>query len=148
MRVSWLFRSFPAHDTPCDHPHLVLKPATAPCAIAHFASVAGEQERGRARAGIQPLLLPDLRQLIEMLVRPVQVDAAGYAVPLIIRCFSAALWASHCLTSPLTVGRYQSMTWCPPTRQGGAGQTLVRPHDGPIGRSGSPARSHPRRRRK
>src|SRR5437763_14375909 len=144
MRVSWLFRGFAAHDTPCDHPHLVLKLATAPCAIAHFALVAGEQERWRARAGLQALLLPDMGQLIVMLVRPVQVDAAGHTVPLLIRCFGAALWASHCRTSPyvdyqsLIAGHYQSMTWYPPAQRVGAGRTLVRPDDGSTGRVARP----------
>jgi hypothetical protein len=100
LHVSWLVRGLPAQDTPGDHAHLVLTLAPAACAITHFALVAAEQERRRARAGPQALLLPEMSQLSEMLVRPVQVDAAGHAVPLLIGCVDAALWTSHGLTSP------------------------------------------------
>src|SRR5205823_7676464 len=99
-----------------DDPHLVLQLAAAPGAITHFALVAAEQERWRARVGRQALPLPDLRQLSEMLVRPVQVDAAGHTVPLLIGCLGTALRTSHGLTSPsvasqsLTVGHDPSST--------------------------------------
>jgi hypothetical protein len=101
MHVSWAFRDFPAHDAPRDHPHFVLQLAATPGTLAHFALVAGEQECGRACAGRQALLRPDLSQLGEMLVRPVQVDAAGRAVPPFIRCVGAALWTSHGLNLSL-----------------------------------------------
>src|SRR5215211_4200227 len=90
-------RSIPCtvHGPASDLADLVLDSPASRGALVHGGLVHLDQEGRRWRAGGQPLLLPYPRESLEVLARPVDIHAAGDAVPLLIRCLGSALRATH-----------------------------------------------------
>src|SRR5215204_6680030 len=76
-----VFRLAP-HGPPSDLADLVLDSPASPGALVHGGLMHLEQEGGRRRTRGQSLLLPNPGERLEVLARPVDVYAAGDAVPL------------------------------------------------------------------
>src|SRR5215213_10783111 len=90
-------RSIPctAHGPASDLADLVLDSPASPGALVHGGLMHLEQEGGRRRTRGQSLLLANPGERLEVLARPVDVYAAGDAVPLFVRCLGAALRTAH-----------------------------------------------------
>ena len=95
----------PAHDEPSDLAHLVLGSAASLGAILHRVLVGLDQEGWRRCARFKPLALPDSGEIFVVLARPVDIDAAGCAIPFFIWCFGTTLRTLHRLIPPVATVR-------------------------------------------